>query len=264
VNAPRGTYWESVLEDWVGRWPGGAWRAYCDALNLALLKDWLGSQPLGSALKTDLFEEAVGSGLVPLLLERCANVTGVDIAEAAVNAAVARNPALSAQMADVRALPFADGAFDLVVSTSTLDHFDGLRDIAAALAELHRVLAASGKLVLTLDNKANPVVALRGVLPFWLLHRLGLVPYRSGTTCGPARLRRLLEEAGFDVVEMGAVMHSPRVLANRIAQLRDRGGGGEASARIVRGLLRFERLRALPTRWLTGYYIAVLARPAGR
>src|SRR5204863_8026948 len=66
---------------------------------------------------------------------------------------------------DVRALPFADGSFDVVVSTSTLDHFQARADIDTALRELHRVLASDGLAVVTLDNPWNPLVALRNALP---------------------------------------------------------------------------------------------------
>ena len=75
--------------------------------------------------------------------------------------------------ADVRCLPFVDGVFDLVVSNSTLDHFETSREIERAVAEIHRVLAPRGLFILTLDNPANPAVALRNALPFALLHQVG-------------------------------------------------------------------------------------------
>jgi ubiquinone/menaquinone biosynthesis C-methylase UbiE len=103
--------------------------------------------------------------------------------------------------ADVRRLPFADATFDAVVSLSTLDHFDLHTDIETSLAELVRVLRPGGTLILTLDNLANPIIALRAVLPFRLLQAAGVVPYEIGRTCGPRRLGRFVTRAGLEVVE---------------------------------------------------------------
>src|SRR4029434_1314077 len=56
---------------------------------------------------------------------------------------------------------FADEAFDVIVSNSTLDHFGSWAELGASLHELHRVLKTRGLLIITLDNRANPIVALR-------------------------------------------------------------------------------------------------------
>ena len=45
-------------------------------------------------------------------------------------------------------LPFAEEAFDVIVSTSTLDHFAHRRDIVSSLHELHRVLRPGGEVLL--------------------------------------------------------------------------------------------------------------------
>src|SRR5439155_7848743 len=58
-------------------------------------------------------------------------------------------------------------------------------------------VALGGALVVTLDNGANPVVALRNRLPLGALRRLSLVPYAVGATCGPRRFPRLLVETDF-------------------------------------------------------------------
>ena len=56
-----------------------------------------------------------------------------------------------------------------------------------------------GTLLITLDNGRNPLVALRNLLPFSLLRRLGLVPYYVGPTLGPTQLIDYLRAAGFAV-----------------------------------------------------------------
>lgn len=50
---------------------------------------------------------------------------------------------------------FAAETFDLVVSTSTLDHFTCREDLVTSLEEISRVLRPGGLLILTLDNPLN-------------------------------------------------------------------------------------------------------------
>ena len=112
-----------------------------------------------------------------------ARVTAVDfsegmLAEARRNAA---GTAVSFLAHDLhRRLPFADGAFDLVVSGLVLEH---LRDLAGFFAEAHRVLRPDGRAVV---SAMHPAMFLRGsqarftdpasgdvVQPGSLPHRLG-------------------------------------------------------------------------------------------
>jgi SAM-dependent methyltransferase len=239
------SYWDGVVAAWPQESRARALlRAYSDAVNRKLLERWLPAEPVGLLLKTDLFDEAVGAGLYPLLSRRARAVAAVDASPAMVAAAHVRYPDVDARTGDVRALEFADGSFDAVVSNSTLDHFESRDELAAAVRELARVLVPGGLLVLTLDNPVNPLVALRNALPFGPMNRIGLVPYRVGATCGPRRLRALLEASGFEVERTTALMHVPRVLA-RLAPLRL--------------LLAAEALSRLPTRYLTGQFVAVRA-----
>jgi SAM-dependent methyltransferase len=217
-------------------------------------------------LKTDLFDEAVGHGLVGELEGRADEVVGIDLAPPVVEAATARQPGLKGLVADVRRLPFEPGSFGLVVSNSTLDHFDSLDAISEALDELARVLQPGGRLLITLDNRRNPVVALRTSRRFaGMFRRLGLVPYELGVTCGPRRMAALLDQAGFEVEEIEAIMHCPPQVAGKLA---DRLSGNGSAAELVEGhlrrVLRFEALGRWPTRYLTAHFVAATAvrRPA--
>jgi SAM-dependent methyltransferase len=225
----------------------------------ALIERWMPPGRVGRALKTDLFDEVVTGGLYPALARRADIVVGMDIAATAATQARARHPRLGAVAADARRLPFADESFDAVVSNSTLDHFVALDDVAVALTEIARVLRPGGTLLLTLDNFANPVVALRSVLAPAPMRRLGLVPYFVGATCGPARLRAMVGAAGFAVEQVEMVMHCPRVVAVAVARLVERYGSPRACRVYLRHLAAYERLGAWPTRRLTGYFTAVRA-----
>jgi SAM-dependent methyltransferase len=243
--------WDDVVASWRMTRREETLRAYSDAVNGALLRRWLPEVSGGRVLKTDLFDEAVGQGLYPLFRSLGAAVAGVDISRAVVDAARRRYPDLEAATGDVRSLSHEDGAFDVVVSNSTLDHFESVAEIETALRELRRVLTPGGVLIVTLDNPGNPLVALRNALPPKLLRRLGLVSFDMGTTCGRRELAALLVRAGFEVTHLSAVMHVPRVL---VAGLAFAGG-----SRLQRALAALERLSRLPTRYLTGQFVAARA-----
>lgn len=252
--------WDDLAESLAGDTAPRLWRRYCDGLNADLVEAWVGSAPLGRCLKTDLYDEVAGEGLAPLLAGLADEVHGVDVSARMVAVACARHPSLHGAVADVRDLPFADSSFDLVVSNSTLDHFDATTDITRALDELYRVLEPGGRLVLTLDNLANPLVALRQRLPLDLLQRIRLVPYPVGQTLTPAGLRHAVQGAGFLVLDERALMHAPRVLAVWGCRLSERLGDARAGARALRLLRRMEGLAGRRGRYRTGYYAAVLAR----
>ena len=237
--------WESALSELPRSRRHLFLRAYGDEVNRVLLERWL-PKGAGRVLKTDLFEEAVGPGLAGLLGERFQRVDGIDVSHAVTEEAARRHPEINVECSDVRTLPYADGTFDAIVSTSTLDHFDTVAEISKALEELRRVLAPGGTLVVSLDNLSNPFVAVRNALPYGWLHRVGLVPYYVGATCRPGELRRLLATTGFEVQATTAIMHVPRVIALAVG----RGTGA---------LIAFERLGRFPTRFLTGQFIAARA-----
>jgi SAM-dependent methyltransferase len=255
AKEPAG-YWDTLLP--ANAHPQPLWRVHSDVVNSA----WLAQRLLACErlLKTDLFDEALAAGLFPLLSTRARVVVGIDVAATTARIAHAGYPGAHVAATDVRALPFATGCFDTVISNSTLDHFASVAEIGVSLAELHRVLRPGGELLLTLDNLANPVVALRNALPFGPLNALGIVPHRVGATCTPRQLTALLHTAHFDVREIGAILHCPRVLAVAGAAVVNRLGSARAQQRYLRWLMPFEHLASLPTRYLTGYFIAVVAR----
>jgi SAM-dependent methyltransferase len=261
-TSPERAHWESIGDEWIRTRPQDLWREYCDRINDSVLRPWLSPKTHRRVLKTDLFDEAVGRrGLAPLLTESAATVVGIDLSAGITRAARDRQDgAVRVARADVRRLPFRDGSFDVVVSTSTLDHFPSLDQVGVALFELHRVLAPGGELLLTLDNGANPVVRLRGVLPIELLQRIRVVPYYVGATCGPKRLAELVADAGFRLESISASMHVPRLPAVWLARAIARIGSPAARDRFVSAMIAFDRLGRFSTRYLTGYFLVVRAR----
>ena len=251
-------YWSRIGSRWRARRPDRLWRAHSDAVNARLLRRWLPGDRGRRALKTDLFDEAFGEGLVGPLADRFSMLVGIDLSQAVIEEGVRKRSGIAAVRCDVRALPFPDGAFGAIASISTLDHFRRVNDMVEALAELRRTLVPGGRLVLTLDNLANPVVALRNRLPFRLVHAFGLVPYFVGVTAGPRRARALLEDAGFEVLDVTALMHCPRVAAVPVCRLVDRFAP-RARKGLLAFLFTFERLGSWPTRFRTGHFVALQA-----
>lgn len=257
--AHDGAYWDHIVESWEPTLAHRLWRAHSDAVNSQLLRRWLPAGR-GTLLKTDLFDEAVGRGLYPELAARFEAVVGIDVSPAAVRAASDRHPGLDARVGSVLALPFADGSFDVVVSNSTLDHFDSLTTLRAALEELARSIRPGGTLIVTLDNRKNPIVALRTSVLFEPLHRLGVVPYYVGATCGPRGLAKLLRETGFEVTAMAAIMHCPPQLAAGRARRGMVEPADEQVERLhLRRVMRFEAMGRWPTRYLTAHFVGASA-----
>ena len=109
-----------------------------------------------------------------------AELTGVDAATGMIEAAKSADQRLRLRPGTAERLPFESATFDLVVSTTSFDHW---ADQAAGLAECHRVLAPGGHLVLA-D-----------------LFSLALLPTLIGGRSDRARTRlratKLLAAAGF-------------------------------------------------------------------
>ena len=246
--------WESAVADWPRTRGHRLLRAYADELNARLAEAWLVKGPRPHRLlKTDLFDEAVGSGLYPCLQELADEVHGIDVSDAVVKAAASRYPELEAEQADVRRLPFPDGSFEAVVSCSTLDHFDSLAELEVGLGELARVLAPGGRLLVTLDNASNPLVSLRNAIPWRWLASIRLVPCYVGATCSAAGLESRLARSGLSVERTATLMHVPRMAVL--------GLGAVSSVRPshLSALLSAERLGDYRTRNVTAQFVAALA-----
>jgi len=104
-----------------------------------------------------LLEVGCGTGWFAAAVrdELGADVTAVDQSERMVE--LARERSLDARVADVQALPFADGCFDCVAANWMLYH---VPDLDLGLRELRRVLRPGGRLVAVTN-------ALDHLLEFW-------------------------------------------------------------------------------------------------
>lgn len=233
------------------------WRRYCDALHRDLLRRWAPPGPVARVLKTDLFDEAAGPGLLGPLASVADAVVGIDLSATAADAAHRRG-VRDVVRSDVRHLPFAEGSFDLVVSNSTLDHLPDVDSIHVAIGELWRVTRPGGVAIVTLDNPRCPIVALRARMPERWLRATGLISYEMGATMSLKALGRAVERAGFVIDDHTTFMHILRVTA-----LRSANRSARPDEWIERNLLR-ERRSERATAQLTGHFVAVRAVRPGR
>ncbi|MFN3322799.1 MAG: class I SAM-dependent methyltransferase [Bryobacteraceae bacterium] len=226
-------------------------------VHLALIRRWAGDCRPERLLKTDLFEEAFGGDhilgdLFPEARLRC----GIDEAFATVRAAAMRQKALAPGflVTDVRQTALRDGCLDLIISTSTLDHFPDRKNFVQSTREIARLLRPGGRLVLTLDNPWNSLFhPLR-----WLSQRKG-APFPLGYTPTIATLRRDLSEAGFHVEAEDWLIHNPRGVSTAVFLMLSKLLGRRANPCIATLLAAFALLGQLPTRRFTACFQAITA-----
>ena len=103
----------------------------------------------GAASPPRILDAGCGSGRNMALLARRGPVTGIELASQSLEVARERGlgPVLPGSLDEP--LPFDDASFDLAVALDVLEH---VADDAAALAELARVLAPGGRLLVTVPQ----------------------------------------------------------------------------------------------------------------
>lgn len=227
-------------------------------LHQELVRRWTQGLPLSRVLKTDLFEEAHGADQILFdLFPQAGCAIGIDLAWSTARRAQAKrpNPRVQFLTGDVRRLPIQSESLDVIVSTSTLDHFDTRADFCTALGELRRVLRPGGLAIVTLDNLHNPLYAL-----LRMASRRGWAPFRLGYTASQSGLVRHLQEAGLEVIATERLIHNPRLISTLLF-LGLRRLLGQRADPPIRGLLKlFAALEHLPTRRFTACFVAACAR----
>jgi len=210
-------------------------------------------------LRTDLFEEANGEDELLSSLPFEADLKlGIDVDESTARRAALRldgNSGFAA--ADVRRLPFKNDSIDLVLSNSTLDHFEVAEDLQHSICELARVLKPGGLLLITLDNPRNPL---------YRLFRAGVqwcgISFRLGHTASSSELVRLLKHAGLEPISTDLLLHNPRFLSTLLFMALRRLRAGD---RVIGALLKlFSLAGTLPTRCYTAVFVAACGRKPER
>jgi SAM-dependent methyltransferase len=256
--ANRGRNWDDV---------GGATQPswYLDPLvaaqkqaeHLRLTERWAGGK-IGRLLKTDLFEEANGADqLLFELLPRCESAIAIDISLRTAARARSKCPDRECchfVTSDLRGIGLASESVDLILSNSSLDHFESAAEFDSALNELIRLLRPGGRLIITLDNPLNPLY-----WPLKWIGRMGWAPYPLGYTPTPAGLISRLQGAGLTVIGRDTLIHNPRLISTALFLGLRRGLGRRADFPVKALLQLFALLGRLPTRRITASFFGVCA-----
>lgn len=261
-------HWDRVGEDWQTlNHDNPALAGHKRRVYAGLLDAWLGSDSPSRALKTDMFAEAFNDEEFVSGMAWKDRMVGIDISSTILQGARKRRgigPLGGWVTCDVTSLPFRDGAFDLVISDSTLDHFGTEGEILVALEELTRVLAHRGRLIVSIDNPASLTYPPRWVVRLWM--RLGLAPYFIGVTLSAARLRHALESLGMTVTHQTAILHYPH--PDGLVRFWERSsraiGRGRLDGFIADIFRAAEKLGNTRLRYLSGRYLAMNAMKDGQ
>ena len=144
----------------------------------------------------------LGEHLVRLDFER---ITLSDFTATTLSAIRARLPQIDAVSADASNLPFADGAFDVVITTDVIEH---LPDVEPHLAEVWRVLSRHGLYLVKTPNRlvADTYYRLREMHDSYFWHP---------SMFSPGELRETFDRHGFDL----RLIPAPRLTGAQIAKL---------------------------------------------
>lgn len=134
-----------------------------------------------------------GEGLRCLHQEGFTNLSGIDVT---ADPELQKESWLDLRAGDSRALPFADGTFDVVLCMHALHHLGGVAGIRAALVEATRVLKPGGRLAL-IDHFDSPQLRLA----FWACRQSWLAWPTSGLR---SFRRQLIEEWSYLIPYLAA------------------------------------------------------------
>jgi len=242
LSAAYRRFWQQVGETFPDL-GGAASTAYYLANEKRLLSEHVPDLARCRMMKTDLWDEVKNTRILQWAHAQGASVYGVDISEPTVRQARAAfaDGGLRGAVSDVRSLPFRDGCFDAVYSMGTIEHF---HDPETAVREIHRVLRPGGRVVIGVPNRLDPF--LRPLLAY-TLQKVGLYGYGYERSFSRGAFRRMLQDAGFDVVAETAILFVPGWL--RMADL--------ALHSYARPLARLTGAAVKPFVWLDAHVPAV-------
>jgi SAM-dependent methyltransferase len=221
--------------------------------NLRLVEAWAPpSRENARILKTDLFEEAHGEdAILDDFARRWGFAAGIEVSPRTAALANDRFRGLPIIATSVAAIPFRPASFETILSNSTLDHLRPA-EFERALAELARILKPGGVLILTLDNRHNPL----HVFSHWVRRLFGWFYTDRCYTVDEAAAA--LRRHGFRVTDATAVFHVPFPV-NFLAKTASRLFGRGIDPGLERLLDVFDRWERLGTKFLTGRHIALRA-----
>jgi ubiquinone/menaquinone biosynthesis C-methylase UbiE len=260
-NAPHlSAYWDNISRQIQGHYYHNTLIGHIKRdIHLKLITRWCGNLENKIVLKTDLFEEAHGPDQFLFEIRSEKNIIGMDISSVIARKAQQNAYSLSCSShkfltCDVLKLPFTNNSLDVVISNSTLDHFSEMISITRALSEIFRVLKPGGTLILTLDNKNSISYFISLAKKIFRPD-----PFYIGKTCSASELHRILQDVGFIVNDMTAVVHGMENHTSAMMGIIQKLNNPLINRIICHFLIYMERLEFAKTKYLTGAFIAAKA-----
>jgi SAM-dependent methyltransferase len=188
--------YEGVINDYVG-FAGQSQDFYtrAKALHLRHLLD-----ERSGAKRLDVLDIGCGHGLIhPHLNGTGYKLTGVDVAEKAIDFARQMNPGVGYDVYDGSRLPYADASFDVAFTICVMHHVPP-DQWPAFVTEAKRVLRPGGTFVVFEHNKINPLVQ-------WVVSRIPID--RNAVLLTSWRTQKLLRNASFSEVTCKHILFFP-------------------------------------------------------
>jgi ubiquinone/menaquinone biosynthesis C-methylase UbiE len=183
--------------------------------------------------QTRVLDVCCGPGLVAgAAATRGAIAAGVDFSSAMLALARAAQPRVAFSQGDAEALPYADGSFDAVVANFGVHH---VPHPAAALAEMHRVLAPGGRAAFTTwprPDRNAPWQLLFDAIRAHGATNAAKAPPPSGSINSEESCRAALGAAGFREIEVRLVEREWRVKGVHELLIAFRNGTARTAALI--------------------------------
>lgn len=120
-------------------------------------------------LKTDLFEEVHGNNNLIFSAAKKNFTVGIDISKKIAQHAKRYERGAFIVNSTISCLPFKDESFDVIISTSTIDHLP-YNEVPNTFNELSRILKKDGIIFLTVDNYHNLLYRIEFI--FWKFFNL--------------------------------------------------------------------------------------------
>ena len=148
----------------------------------------------------DVLDIGCGHGLIhSYLRDAGCRLTGIDVAENAIETARRRNPHVHYDVYDGSRLPYADETFDVLVTLGVMHHV-AVDQRDTFVSEARRVLRPGGSFVIFEHNKLNPLVQ-------WIVAR---IPFdRNAVLLTGWRAQKLVRAAGFREIDCRYILFFP-------------------------------------------------------
>ena len=188
--------YEAVINDYVGVF--GQPQEFYTRAKADHLRHILDAK--GGTKTLEVLDVGCGHGLVhPYLSGTSYRLTGIDVAEDAIEIARRRNPHVDYDVYDGSRLPYADETFDVLFTICVMHHV-AVDQRDTFLSEARRVLRPGDTFVIFEHNKLNPLVQ-------WIVAR---IPFdRNAVLLTSWHTQKLVRNAGFREIDCNYILFFP-------------------------------------------------------